>query len=480
MLFPTLTFAVFFAVVFGLNWGLAALAERYAGCERGLVSLRKLVLLAASLVFYGWWSWPFALMLLASSVINHGFALWMAGRGEQAGRLPVALAVALNIGVLVFFKYTGFLFNGAVAPLGVKVAGWLGRGDAWIAFLESAQPFLDMIVLPVGISFYTFQALSYVIDVARGEIKPARRWIDFANYLAFFPQLVAGPIVRASHLIPAMENLPGTETRLDTARAGVLILVGLFKKMVIADYLAANLADPLFAMPEEFGTIDALMGVYAYTLQIYCDFSAYSDIAIGCALLLGFEFPINFDAPYFSDSFKTFWRRWHISLSSWLRDYLYIPLGGSRRGKARTYANLMLTMFLGAGGGAHARPPRLLPSAEVACADIRVPRGRLPVDSLQGGLRRRHGDLQGGPQCVHGRRREVHAAGDGWRGGAGGGLRPAALRRSAARLAHRPRAQVARVGAGRPGGGRVYHHPGTRPRRRGSVHLFPVLKEAWT
>ena len=347
MLFPTLTFAVFFAVVFSLNWGLAALAERYAGCESGLVSLRKLVLLAASLVFYGWWSWPFALMLLASSVINHGFALWMARRGEQAGRLPVALAVALNIGVLVFFKYTGFLFNGAVAPLGVTVAGWLGRGDAWIAFLESAQPFLDTIVLPVGISFYTFQALSYVIDVARGEVKPARRWIDFANYLAFFPQLVAGPIIRAGHLIPAMENLPGAKTRLDTARAGVLILVGLIKKMVIADYLAANLADPLFAMPEEFGTIDALMGVYAYTLQIYCDFSAYSDIAIGCALLLGFEFPINFDAPYFSDSFKTFWRRWHISLSSWLRDYLYIPLGGSRRGKARTYANLMLTMFLG-------------------------------------------------------------------------------------------------------------------------------------
>ncbi|MBQ3288245.1 MAG: MBOAT family protein [Kiritimatiellae bacterium] len=347
MLFPTLTFAVFFAVVFGLNWGLAALAERHAGSENGFVSLRKLVLLAASLVFYGWWSWPFALMLLASSVINHGFALWMAGRGAQAGRLPVVLAVSLNIGVLVFFKYTGFLFNGAVAPLGVKVAGWLGRGDAWIAFLESAQPFLDMIVLPVGISFYTFQALSYVIDVSRGEVKPARRWIDFANYLAFFPQLVAGPIVRAGHLIPAMENLPGTETRLDTARAGVLILLGLIKKMVIADYLATNLADPLFAMPEEFGAIDALMGVYAYTLQIYCDFSAYSDIAIGCALLLGFEFPINFDAPYFSDSFKTFWRRWHISLSSWLRDYLYIPLGGSRRGKARTYANLMLTMFLG-------------------------------------------------------------------------------------------------------------------------------------
>ena len=140
MLFPTLTFAVFFAVVFGLNWGLAALAERYAGCERVLVSLRKLVLLAASLVFYGWWSWPFALMLLASSVINHGFALWMAGRGERAGRLPVVLAVALNIGVLVFFKYTGFLFNGAVAPLGVKVAGWLGRGDAWNSSSTGRSP----------------------------------------------------------------------------------------------------------------------------------------------------------------------------------------------------------------------------------------------------------------------------------------------------------------------------------------------------
>ena len=436
MLFPTLTFAVFFAVVFGLNWGLAALAER----QRGFVSLRKLVLLAASLVFYGWWSWPFALMLLASSVINHGFALWMAGRGGQAGRLPVVLAVALNIGVLVFFKYTGFLFNGAVAP---------GRGDAWIAFLESAQPFLDMIVLPVGISFYTFQALSYVIDVARGEIKPARRWIDFANYLAFFPQLVAGPIIRAGHLIPAMENLPGTETRLDTARAGVLILVGLVKKMVIADYLAANLADPLFAMPEEFGTIDALMGVYAYTLQIYCDFSAYSDIAIGCALLLGFEFPINFDAP-------------------------------SRRGKARTYANLMLTMFLGGlwhGAGWAFALWGILHGALLAVermlgrlVSFRPPKwlARIFVFHVVAFL------------WILFRAGSAGGMETGWRGGAGGGLRPAALRRSAARLAHRPRAQVARVGAGRPGGGRVYHHPGTRPRRRGSVHLFPVLKEAWT
>ena len=408
MLFPTLTFAVFFAVVFGLNWGLAALAERHAGCERGLVSLRKLVLLATSLVFYGWWSWPFALMLLASSVINHGFALWMAGRGERAGRLPVVLAVALNIGVLVFFK---FLFNGAVAPLGVKVAGWLGRGDAWIAFLESAQPFLDMIVLPVGISFYTFQALSYVIDVARGEIKPARRWIDFANYLAFFPQLVAGPIVRAGHLIPAMENLPGTETRLDTARAGVLILVGLFKKMVIADYLAANLADPLFAMPEDFGTIDALMGVYAYTLQIYCDFSAYSDIAIGCALFRRALFLRQLQdvlAPLA-----------HLALVVAPRLPLHPPgrlAQGEGENLREPHAHHVPGRALARGGlgvravgdparraargGAHARPPRFLPPAEVACADIRVPRGRLPVDSLQGGLRRRHGDLQGSPQCV--------------------------------------------------------------------------------
>jgi D-alanyl-lipoteichoic acid acyltransferase DltB (MBOAT superfamily) len=202
-------------------------------------------------------------------------------------------------------------------------------------------------VLPVGISFYTFQALSYVVDVYRRKIRPARHVIDFANYLAFFPQLVAGPIVRAADLLPQMEAMPGLETRINTSRAGLFILTGLFKKIVVANWLAEHLADPVFDSPEAYAAADLVLGVYAYAVQIYCDFSAYSDIAVGCALLLGFTFPFNFNAPYFAGTLQDFWRRWHISLSTWLRDYLYIPLGGSRCGPARCSANLILTFFLG-------------------------------------------------------------------------------------------------------------------------------------
>ena len=262
MLFPTTVFAVFFAIVFALHWGLAWMAERDAAREAAWTAARKVMLLAASLVFYGWWSWPFAFMLLTSAVVNYGLAKRMA---HSQSRLTLVFAVALNIFVLVLFKYTEFLFNQALAPLGATVSAWCGRQDEWVRILESAQPFLDKIVLPVGISFYTYQALSYVVDVARGGFKLAASWIDFANYLAFFPQLVAGPIVRASHLLPSMERLPSSGVRLDTARAGVLILVGLLKKMVLADWLATNLADPVFFSPEDFGVVDALMGVYAYT-----------------------------------------------------------------------------------------------------------------------------------------------------------------------------------------------------------------------
>ena len=281
---------------------------------------RNYVLLLASLIFYAWGAPEFIIQLVASTVANFFLVKWMCKTDKKGlKKLLCALSIIIPLGLLIFYKYGNFTMENLNAILGLT-------GHAPLTWKR--------IMLPIGISFFSFQSVTYTLDTYRGVNKPMEKLTDFVLYITMFPQLIAGPIVRASHLVPAMENLPGTETRLDTARAGVLILAGLIKKMVIADYLAANLADPLFAMPEEFGTIDALMGVYAYTLQIYCDFSAYSDIAIGCALLLGFEFPINFDAPYFSDSFKTFWRRWHISLSSWLRDYLYIPLGGSRRGKA--------------------------------------------------------------------------------------------------------------------------------------------------
>jgi D-alanyl-lipoteichoic acid acyltransferase DltB (MBOAT superfamily) len=241
-------------------------------------------------------------------------------------------AVIVNLGFLGFFKYYGFFVQNAYA-----LCGRLG--------LSCPLPLLD-IVLPVGISFFTFQALSYVLDVHRGEIAPAPSLLDFAIYLAFFPQLVAGPIVRARVFLPQLIRLPVPD-RLDVGRAAVLIFGGLFKKVVVANFLAQSIVDPVFGHPAIYGAWDTLFAVYAYAVQIYCDFSAYSDIAIGTALLLGFHFPINFDAPYFSASVQAFWRRWHISLSSWLRDYLYIPLGGSRCSPRRTYLNLFLTFLLG-------------------------------------------------------------------------------------------------------------------------------------
>ncbi|MCX7819523.1 MAG: MBOAT family protein [Kiritimatiellae bacterium] len=322
MLFPTLTFAVFFAIVFAGHWWLI-----------GRPTARKWFLLAASYVFYGWWDWRFLGLIAGSSVVNHAIARALA-RSPSPGRRRawVALATAANLLALGFFKYYGFFVVNAYA-LCARL-GW-----------PCSLPLLD-VVLPVGISFFTFQAMSYVFDVAAGRIPPAASLLDFALYLAFFPQLVAGPIVRARDLLPQIES-PPTAERLDVGRAVVLIVGGLFKKVVIANWLGVLLVDPVYDHPEMFGRWDALAAVYGYAVQLYCDFSAYSDIAIGVAKLLGFEFPGNFDAPYLSSSVQEFWRRWHISLSTWLRDYLYVPLGGSRRGFGRTALSLMATFLLG-------------------------------------------------------------------------------------------------------------------------------------
>ncbi len=337
MLFPTTVFALCFAVVFSLHWGLVSFPR-----------VRKVVLLAASLFFYGYWNWKFACMLLASALLNHAAAVGIdAARTPRGRRALMVSAVAGNLFVLGLFKYTGFLFTRLAVPLAVPLCAALGTTEQLIRLQEQVLPFIERIVLPVGISFYTFQALSYVLDVYWRKTPVAASALDFANYLAFFPQLVAGPIVRASDLLPQMSLFPDRFIRIDTGRAATLILGGLFKKMVIANWLAEHLADPVFAMPEMYSGVDTLLGVYGYAVQIYCDFSAYSDIAIGAALLLGFHFPINFHAPYFAVSLQDFWRRWHISLSSWLRDYLYIPLGGSRVSPSRTKINLLLTFLLG-------------------------------------------------------------------------------------------------------------------------------------
>ena len=343
MLFPTTVFVVFFFLVFQAHWALA-----------GFPRARKGFLLAASLFFYGFWSWKFALMLLGSALVNHAAARRVgqlaAGGGEAGARRRLLIGiVGLNLGMLGLFKYTGFLFADMLFPMLRPLCVALGpEAVAWLVRVQEAiYPWLSRIVLPVGISFFTFQALSYVVDVHRRHVAPARSWIDFANYLAFFPQLVAGPIVRAADLVPQMEAMPGRAAPIEAGRAVFLVLSGLFKKTVVANWLASRLADPVFSWPEMYSGPDILLAVYAYAVQIYCDFSAYSDIAIGAALLLGFRFPANFNAPYFGTTLQDFWRRWHISLSSWLRDYLYIPLGGSRRGEARTYANLFITFLLG-------------------------------------------------------------------------------------------------------------------------------------
>jgi len=289
-------------------------------------------MLGASWFFYGWWDVRFVALLAGSTLVNQLLARRIAGsESERVRKRAIVAAVVANLGILGFFKYYGFFVGSAEHLL-------VGLG------LRVQLPLLQ-IVLPVGISFFTFQALSYVIDVHRRKIQPSSM-LDFGVYLAFFPQLVAGPIVRASEFLPQLAA-PRDPQAVDGARGFRLIAGGLFKKLVIADTLATQLVDRVFATPGDFSSLEILVAVYGYAVQIYCDFSAYSDIAIGCALLMGFRFPDNFDSPYIARSLQDFWRRWHMTLSRWLRDYLYIPLGGNRDGRGRTYRNLMLTMLLG-------------------------------------------------------------------------------------------------------------------------------------
>lgn len=322
MLFPTLDFAVFFFVVFTASW---LLIDRANG--------RKLLLLAASYVFYGWWDWRFLALLAGSSLLNYAAGLAVSRlNSDSAKRWVVGLAVVANLGVLAFFKYFDF-FLANLTPMLESVG------------LERDALFLE-IILPVGISFFTFQGISYVVDVYRRDVAAVQSPLDLFLYISFFPQLVAGPIVRAAHFLPQL-NLPPRLSQERLAFGLVLIVAGLFKKMVIANYLANEIVDEVFFDPSEYGAIDLWVATYAYAVQIYCDFSGYSDIGIGVAALLGFHFHANFNQPYRASNLQDFWRRWHISLSNWLRDYLYKPLGGSRAGTLMTYRNLMLTMLLG-------------------------------------------------------------------------------------------------------------------------------------
>ena len=321
MLFPTITFAVFFLVVFIGNWLLMPRSR-----------LWKPFILLASFVFYGWWEWRFVLLLGLSALVNWLFGAAISRAGTARGRTWLLIAaVAANLGVLGWFKYYGFFVTSAVNLL---------RG-----FGLNADVALLRIVLPVGISFLTFRVLSYAIDVYRGRLRTASL-IDFAVYVSFFPYIMAGPIARADEFLPQLVS-PRDPRRIDTARAFFLIFAGLAKKMLLADYLATHIVNGVFTTPGQYTSLEVLFGIIGYSVQIYCDFSAYADIAIGVSLLLGFELPDNFNAPYTAVSVQDFWRRWHMTLSRWLRDYLYIPLGGNRKGRTRTYVNIMVTMLLG-------------------------------------------------------------------------------------------------------------------------------------
>ena len=291
-------------------------------------SCRRALLLLASLIFYSVWSIEFSFLLMGSIAVGHWSARFIEGSDDpRLRRYALIASIVYNLGILAVFKYADFLTIEIHQILGVH---------PW--------PVLDLI-LPLGLSFYTFQAMSYTIDVYRG-MRAAERWQDVALFISFFPQLVAGPIVRASFLMPQLGCEPTPVDPKLFHRGLMLILWGFVKKVYIGDPMG-SVANEIFAAPERYGAFDLVMGVYAFTVQIYCDFSGYSDIAIGSALLLGIHLPKNFDAPYLSRTITEFWRRWHISLSTWLRDYLYIPLGGNRFGTVRTYVNLMITMLLG-------------------------------------------------------------------------------------------------------------------------------------
>ena len=296
---------------------------------RRTTTARILYVILFSLYFYYKSSGMFFVLLLVVATTDYmiGYSLFLT-QGKRMRKFLVAMSVVLNLSLLGYFKYTNFFID-----LTNQLVG------------EGMFEFQN-IFLPVGISFFVFQSMSYTIDIYRRKLRPLDSWFDYLFYLSFFPQLVAGPIVRASDFIPQIRRRP-VVTREMLGSAVFLLLTGLFKKAVISDYIALNFVDRIFDEPLLYSGVECLMGIYGYSLQIYCDFSGYSDMAIGLALLMGFHFPKNFDAPYHSATITEFWRRWHISLSSWLRDYLYISLGGNRKGKLRTYLNLMLTMLLG-------------------------------------------------------------------------------------------------------------------------------------
>jgi alginate O-acetyltransferase complex protein AlgI len=327
MLFPTVEYAVFFLAVLAIAWPLAS-----------RVRAHKIFLLTASYIFYGFWSWRYVPLLFAVSA----FA-WLVAKAmqtvvtrdasDEVWRKHLMLSGVVGcLLVLIYYKYTSFLLLSAMGLWGL-----VGRTPVW----NLPVPFL-----PLGVSFFVFHAISLMADVYKRKLRGPLGLLDALLYVAFFPQLIAGPILRASKFIPQL-RVRREPTRIRVNRAFLLILSGLFKKVIVSNTLATRLVEPVWDSPASFHRGDVLLAIYGYAAEIYCDFSGYTDIATGCAMLLGYHFPRNFNAPYTATDPQEFWQRWHISLSTWLRDYLYIPLGGSRCGRWRMYANLMATMLLG-------------------------------------------------------------------------------------------------------------------------------------
>ncbi len=319
MLFNSWTFFAFFIVVLGVYSSLSH-------------SWQNRFLLAASLTFYGFWDWRFVFLMVLTSGIDYVAGLKIAATSNQDKRKRwLILSIGCNLAILGFFKYFNFFIDSAIATaraFGVNIPDWHFH-----------------VILPVGISFYTFQSIAYTVDIYRNQLKPAQSFQTFLLFVSYFPHLVAGPINRPQGLLGQVEN-PRQMNWSQWQQGALLIFIGLFKKIFVADQLAP-IVDSLFTKPSLYSSLALLIGAYAFAFQIYCDFSGYTDMARGLAKIMGFDLMRNFNQPYFSSNITEFWRRWHISLSSWLRDYLYIPLGGSRKGRRKTYINLFLTMLLG-------------------------------------------------------------------------------------------------------------------------------------
>ncbi len=331
MNFHTFSFAIFLFVVFGVFWTVAKQRNK-----------RSAVLLVASYFFYGCYGWPLLGLIVFSTFLDWHCGNAIDAADTKAGKRKFLLISLFgNLGVLSFFKYYD----------------WAADGFA-LLMTEMGYPMVHQVLVtavPVGISFYTFQTLSYTIDIYRGNLKPARSFLDFSLFVAFFPQLVAGPIVRAVDFLPQLEIQPYLDR--ERMHKGLYrIALGLAKKVVLADVLGAALVDPVFTNPGNYDQWTHLLALYGFAFQIYGDFSGYSDIAIGTAALFGFKLPENFKLPFQSRSMREFWRRWHITLSFWLRDYVFFPLGGSRQREARIWFNLCFTMVLvGVWHGAHGK-----------------------------------------------------------------------------------------------------------------------------